>query len=179
MEDLLTTLGQIGSIGTAIGTLALVVLFWKTIRQLEEQVKLTRIQANYRYRPWVGPFGGIEFVKTADNLDQFAITVKNYAEIPATNVTAKFAMKKELPTKDMVKSQDMKSFSLGPLLPNMTKRYWFFIESELVRKAKAGDGKVHIILYFSYEHHGGNNGYGLISQLDTSGNFIHSDMWID
>jgi hypothetical protein len=182
LDETLNTLGQLGAVGTAIGTIALVFLFWRTIKQLEETVKLSRIQANYRFRPWVGPFGKIEFVKTtSDNLDQFSITMKNYGEIPASNVVAKFATRKELPTKELLKDSNLvSSFNLGPLLPNMEKRYWFFIDSDLIKSAKTGDATVYTLLYFSYDYHGGSNGYGLISHLDKeSGNFVHNDMWID
>ena len=178
--DLLTVIGQIGSIGTAIGTIALVFLFWKTIQQLEETVKLSKIQANYRFRPWIGPFNHIEFLSTQDGKDQFSITVKNYGEIPSSSVTARYVMKNELLKREMSKSDDLTVFNLGPLLPNMEKRYWFFIDSDLVRKAKGGTAHVFILLYFQYEHLGGNSGYGLISRYDnTTNSFVHVDMWID
>ncbi|HEV2193732.1 MAG TPA: hypothetical protein VGR54_08965 [Nitrosopumilaceae archaeon] len=182
MDDTLTVIGQIGSIGTAIGTIALVFLFWKTIKQLEETVKLSRIQSNYRFRPWVGPLNNIQFISTTpDARDQFSITMKNYGEIPASNVIAKFTMKTEPITKEILKKPELFSdFNLGPLLPNMEKRYWFFIDSDLIKKVKSGTGKVFIALYFTYEHHGGNSGYGTISQYDGLTNtFVHKEMWID
>ena len=178
--DILTVIGQIGAIGTAIGTIALAFLFWKTIQQLEETVKLSRIQANYRFRPWIGPFNKIEYLSSANGKDQFSITIKNYGEIPSSSVTAKYLMKDELPNRDMLKSNDVASFNLGPLLPNMEKRYWFFIESDLIQKAKIGTGEIFILLYFQYEHLGGKSGYGLISRYDSvSNSFVHVDMWID
>ncbi|HET6458454.1 MAG TPA: hypothetical protein VFG24_06215, partial [Nitrosopumilaceae archaeon] len=131
MDDILTVIGQIGSIGTAIGTIALVFLFWKTIKQLEETVKLSKIQSNYRFRPWVGPFNNIQFMSTTNARDQFSIIIKNYGEIPASNVIAKFTMKTEPITKEILEKPELFSdFSLGPLLPNMEKRYWFFIDSD-------------------------------------------------
>ena len=178
-SDILTVLGQIGSIGTAIGTIALVFLFWRTIQQLEETVKVSRIQSQYRFRPWVGPSGRIEFMTRSDGKEQFSITVKNYGEIPSTSVVAKYLMKTEAPKRDMLDSKDVTSFNLGPLLPNMEKRYWFFVDSDLIQKAKEDSG-VFILLYFQYEHHGGKSGYGLISRFDgTSHSFVHVDMWID
>ncbi|TRZ80070.1 MAG: hypothetical protein D4R90_02590 [Nitrosopumilales archaeon] len=182
MEDILTILGQFGAIGTAIGTILLVFLFWKTIKQLEETVKLSRIQSLYRFRPWVGPINSIQFMSTnPKGEDQYAISVKNYGEIPASNVIAKFSMKTELITKEMLKNQELfTSFNLGPLLPNMEKRYWFFIESGLIEKVRKGTGQVFIILQFTYEHHGGNSEYGSISHYDaTTNSFIHNEMWID
>jgi hypothetical protein len=178
--DLVTILSIIGSVGTAIGTITLVFLFWKTIKQLEETVKLSKIQANYRFRPWVGPFNHIEFLSSKNDKDQFCITIKNYGEIPSSGVTAKYLMKNELPNREMLKSDGLASFNLGPLLPNMEKRYWFFIDSDLIQKAKAGNAQVFTLIYFQYEHIGGNSGYGLISRFDgTSNSFVHTDMWID
>ena len=181
LDDVLTIIGQIGSIGTAIGTIALVFIFWKTIQQLEETVKLSRIQANYRFRPWIGPLNSIHFMSTIDNCDQFSITIKNYGEIPASNVVAKFVMKTEPITKEiMEKPQLFNSFNLGPLLPNMEKRYWFFIDSDLIKKSKDGISQIFTALYFTYEHHGGNSGYGTISQYDgKTSAFMHKEMWID
>jgi hypothetical protein len=182
LGDVLTTIGEIGSIGTAVGTIALVLLFWKTMQQLEETVKLTKIQANYRFRPWIGHFSNVQHISTTpDGREQFSIAVKNYGEIPATNVIVKFITRKELPTKDILKiPEGMENFSLGPLLPNMEKRYWFFIDSDLIQKVKNDTGQVFILLYFSYDHHVGSSGYGLISHYDKASNsFIHDEMWID
>ena len=182
MDDILTVIGQIGSIGTAIGTIALVFLFWKTIKQLEETVKLSRIQSDYRFRPWVGPLNSIQFMSTTpDAQDQFSITMKNYGEIPASSLIAKFTMKTEPITKEILKKPELfNDFNLGPLLPNMEKRYWFFIDSDLIKKAKNGTGQVFIALYFTYGHRGGNSRYGTISQYDGSTNmFVHKEMWIE
>lgn len=181
LDDILTVIGQIGSIGTAIGTIALVFLFWKTIQQLEETVKLSKIQSNYRFRPWIGPLNNIQFMSTKDDREQFSITIKNYGEIPASNVVAKYIMKTEPITKEIIKKPELSSsFNLGPLLPNMEKRYWFFIDSDLIKKTKNGSTQIFTALYFTYEHHGGNSGYGTISQYDsTTDSFIHKEMWID
>ena len=180
MIDLITV-EQLASIGTAVGTVALVFLFWKTIQQLEETVKLSRIQAVHRFRPWVGPVNSIELMSTADGRQQFSITLKNYGEIPASNVVAMFMMKNEMMRRDELKnSNGIDSFSLGPLLPNMEKRYWFFIDSDLVQKAKDGSAQIFISLYFAYEHPGGKSGYGMVSHFDTKINgFVHKEMWVD
>ncbi len=180
VDDTLTVIGQIGSIGTAVGTIALVILFWKTIQQLEETVKLSRIQANYRFRPWIGPVGNVELLSTADGKHQFSITIKNYGEIPSSGVKAKYEMSTTPLSKDVLKSDSMTTFNLGPLLPNMEKRYWFFIDSDLIQRTSNGDTQVFIILYFTYEHFGGTSGYGTLSQYDgKKGAFVHKDMWID
>jgi len=177
----LTTVEQLSSIGTAVGTIALVFMFWKTIQQLQETVKLSRIQSVYRFRPWVGPMNNIELMSTNQGRQQFSITLKNYGEIPASNVVAMFMMKNEMMTRDALKNSTVAdSFNLGPLLPNMEKRYWFFIDSDLVQKAKDDNAKIFISLYFSYEHPGGKSGYGMVSHFDPKINgFVHKDMWVD
>ena len=177
----LTTIEQLSSIGTAVGTIALVFLFWKTIKQLEETVKLSRIQSIHRFRPWIGPLNSIEFMSTNQGRQQFSITLKNYGEIPASNVVAMSMMKTEIMTRDALKnSKGADSFNLGPLLPNMEKRYWFFIDSDLVQKAKDGNAQIFISLYFAYEHPGGKSGYGMVSQFEPKINgFVHKDMWVD
>lgn len=177
----LTTIEQLSSIGTAVGTIALVFLFWKTIKQLEETVKLSRIQSIHRFRPWIGPLNSIEFMSTNQGRQQFSITLKNYGEIPASNVVAMSMTKNEMMERDVLKnSNGADSFNLGPLLPNMEKRYWFFIDSDLVQKAKDGNAQIFISLYFAYEHPGGKSGYGMVSQFEPKINgFVHKDMWVD
>ena len=180
MIDLIT-IEQLASIGTAVGTMLLVFMFWKTIRQLEETVKLSRLQVVHRFRPWVGPVSSIESMSAADGRQQFSITLKNYGEIPASNIVAMFMMKNEMMPRDALKnSNGVDSFNLGPLLPNMEKRYWFFIDSDLIKKATDGNAQIFISLYFAYEHPGGKSGYGMISHFDTKINgFVHKEMWVD
>jgi len=79
---------QIFAILNTFGTIFLIVLFWKTIKYLEESSKNARIQTNYRFRPWIGPTNSIKPMSTADNRHQFAIEIKNYGEIPAQYVKA-------------------------------------------------------------------------------------------
>ena len=176
----LTTVEQLSSIGTTIGTILLVFMFWKTIQQLEETVKLSRLQAVHRFRPWVGPSSGIEFMRSTEEKEQFAITIKNYGELPASNVVAICTRKSEKPNRDILRSGGVDRFNLGPLLPNMEKRYWLFIDSDAVRNAKNGNGEIFIALYFEYEFPGGKSGYGMISHFDAKTNaFAHEDMWVD
>ncbi|HSB57564.1 MAG TPA: hypothetical protein VLD38_07140 [Nitrosopumilaceae archaeon] len=172
---------QIFVILNTLGTIILIVLFWKTIKHLEEASKNARIQTNYRFRPWVGPTNGIKLMSTTDNRHQFGIDIKNYGEIPASNIIAMFKMKNDMMTRDLLKNpESLESFNLGPLLPNMEKRYWFFIDSDLVEKAKNGGTNIFTLLYFSYDHLGGKSGYGMISQYDPKTDlFLHKDMWVD
>ena len=170
------------SIGAGVATVAVVYLLWKTVRHMEESTKLSRVQVAHRFRPWVGPSSGIEFMNTTpDKKEQFVITLKNYGELPASNVVAMFTMKNEMPTRDILKSSDgIDKFNLGPLLPNMEKRYWFFIDSDIMQKAKDNSTQIFVALYFACEFAGGRSGYGMISHFDRKASaFVHKDMWVD
>ena len=84
----LDQLEQIFTILNTFGTIILIILFWKTIRYLEESSKNARIQTEYRFRPWIGPTNSIKPMSASDNRHQFVIEIKNYGEIPASNVVA-------------------------------------------------------------------------------------------
>ena len=177
----LDQLEQIFVILNTLGTIVLIFFFWKTLKHLEEASRVSKIQANYRFRPWVGPTNSIKLISTENNRHQFSIEIKNYGEIPASNVVATYKMKSEMMARDLIKNPDgLESFSLGPLLPNMEKRYWFFIESDLIQNAKDGSKEIFTLLYFTYEHIGGKSGYGMISHFDPKTNsFLHKDMWVE
>ncbi|MGQ0638406.1 MAG: hypothetical protein ACT4N1_03465 [Nitrososphaerota archaeon] len=177
----LTPIDQMASIGTAVGTLALVALFWMALKQMGETQKLSKVQLEHRFRPWVGPTTAIELLSSADGRHQFGITIKNYGELPASNVVTLFSLRNDKPTREIIKKPDaVESQNLGPLLPNMEKRYWFFVDSDLVQKSKNGDSQIFVMLYFSYEYREGKNGYGMISQFDPkTDSFIHKEMWVD
>jgi len=74
----------------------------------------------------------------------------------------------------------MDSYNLGPIMPTMEKHYWFFIDSETLKKANSGEEPLYIGLYFEYYTSGTKSGYGMVSDYNSqSKNFIHRDMWID
>ena len=178
----ITPIGQMATIGTAVGTLALVALFWMALKQIEETNKVNKVQLLHRFRPWIGPSAGIELMPNpSDGRQQFSILLKNYGELPASNVVTLFSLSKDMPTKETSKKSDgLQSFSLGPLLPNMEKRYWFFVDSDLLQKAKNGAAQIYVSLYFAYEYQQDKSGYGMISQFDSKTNgFVHKEMWVD
>ncbi|RMW39854.1 MAG: hypothetical protein EA446_02025 [Nitrosopumilus sp.] len=168
-------------IATAVATCVLVILLYFTIKQFESQVEVSRIQTEFRFRPWIGPTGPITKMEKSISEDcQFDIAIKNYGELPASKVTAKFVKSTEPLTRDAINSPTATSYDLGPVMPTMEKHYWFFIDSELWQKAEAGISPLHTVLYFEYDHSGKKNGYGMLSKYSPSAkNFIHSDMWID
>ena len=180
MEDI-GIVEVLAQIGTAGATIALVFLLYKAIRQMDETVKLSRIQTEHRFRGWVGPNNGIKKIENSINTkQQFDVGIKNYGEIPAQNVIAKSKVFTKMPSKEMINSNDLVEFDMGPMLPNMEKHYWFFIEEDLWRKAENGTEKIFTIVYFEYDAPSGKSGYGMISEYDPkSKNFIHRDMWID
>ena len=123
-----------------IAEIAIVFLLWKTVKDFAELAKVSKLQTEVRFRPWVGPSGNIQHVRddTESNKKQFAITIKNFGEVPSTGVTAMSICSDTLPNRDLLKSTKIDKFNLGPLLPNMEKRYWIFLESAMMEKAEQG-----------------------------------------
>ena len=66
---------------------AVVVLLLKTVKDFAELAKVSKLQTEVRFRPWVGPSGGFEFLREDDNKKQYSIAMKNFGEVPASNVT--------------------------------------------------------------------------------------------
>ena len=202
--------------GSLIVETVIVILLIKTVRDYAEVAKMSRLQTKQRFRPWVGPTSGIELLRTVDGKHQFSIAIKNFGEIPATNVVARSAIRNHLPSRQQLlqsislqtnesssptevqkelradsvidkttlersaENDRLEKLVLGPLLPNMEKRYWLFIDSSLMNNAKENVTPLFTFVHFSYDFHGGKSGYGMISQYDSkSGLFVHKDMWVD
>jgi hypothetical protein len=129
--------GFILGLATVIVESVIVVLLYKAVKDYAEVAKLSRIEVKQRFRPWIGPAGGIEFLKnTANGKHQYVVTIRNYGEIPASGVIGMSLADFEMPTREMVKGDKLSKFDLGPLLPSMEKRYWIFIDAELLERAK-------------------------------------------
>jgi hypothetical protein len=164
--------------------IAIVILLWKTVKDFAELAKVSKLQTEVRFRPWVGPNGGFELIREDNDKKQYSIAMKNFGEVPASNVIVTSSITDTKPDKSafLQSSQpnEANEFQIGPLLPGMEKRYWVFIENERYRKAMEGSSNVFIFIYFSYVFSGGKSGYGMISQLDNkTSNFVHREMWID
>jgi hypothetical protein len=173
-------LSVIGSLGTAVATIILVILLWKTIEQFETTAKLSAVQMEFRFRPWVGPVNSIKAMGEANGKNQFDVAMKNYGELPTTHLKASFKVDTKMMTKDVFKSKEIEEFNLGPMLPNMEKHYWFFIDCDLIKKAQEGEIKIFIALYFEYPLTQGTSGYGMISEYNPKMNgFMHKDMWVE
>ena len=162
---------------------AIVILLVKTVRDYAEVAKMSRLQVKQRFRPWIGPTTGIEFLREADGKHQFSIAIKNFGEIPATKVVAMSTATLELPRKEFLNGDGagakLDKYVLGPLLPNMEKRYWIFVDSATMELVKSGKNPLYTLTNFSYEFEGGTSSYGMISQYDPKTNlFVHKDMWV-
>jgi hypothetical protein len=166
---------------TGVGTIVLAIALIRTFKHMEVVSKMTSIETEYRLRPWIGPTGPIKKMEKSISDDcQFDIAIKNFGELAASAVTAKFVNSSEPLTRELLQSNNGSSYDLGPVMPTMEKHYWFFIDSELWKKADSGSEPLHIGLYFEYTTAGKKSGYGMLSEYNsTSKNFIHKDMWID
>ena len=166
---------------TGIGTVVLAIALIRTFKHMATVTKMTSIETEYRLRPWIAPTGPIKKMEKSISDDcQFEITIKNYGEIPANAVTAKFVKSSKPLTRESFQSNDVKSYDLGPVMPTMEKNYWFFIDSDTWKKADSGEEPLYTGLYFEYTHAGKKSGYGMLSEYNsTTKNFIHKDMWIE
>jgi hypothetical protein len=176
------TLEKYIAVVAGIAEIIIVFLLWKTVKDFAELAKVSKLQTEVRFRPWIGPSGNIQHVRddSENKKKQYAISIKNFGEVPSTAVTAISVCSESLPKRESLKSPDAERFNLGPLLPNMEKRYWIFIDSALMDNAEQGTSGLYVVIYFSYEFAGGKSAYGMISQYDRkSGVFIHKDMWLE
>jgi uncharacterized repeat protein (TIGR01451 family) len=111
---------------------------WKTVKDFAELAKVSKLQTEVRFRPWVGQSGRFEILREGNNKKQYSIAMKNFGEVPASNVIVTCTVSDTKPNKltpiDKSKNNDKNKFHRGPLLPGMEKRYWVFIENDRYRK---------------------------------------------
>ncbi len=180
----LTVINEYFEILAVLLEIGIVILLWKTVKDFAELAKVSKLQTEVRFRPWVGPSGGFEFLRDDSDKKQYSIAMKNFGEVPATNVIVTSTISHTKPDKSSAlegsKQDGASEFHIGPLLPGMEKRYWVFIENERYRKTMEGTSNLFVFIYFTYLYSGGKSGYGMISQLDSkTNNFVHREMWID
>lgn len=117
--------------------------------------------------------------KNSDNQFQFDVTIRNYGELPATNVRASFCSSDKIMKKEELEFAEEKKFNLGPLLPTMEKHYWFFVDEQDFAKAKSSQKDLFIAVSFEYPITNGTSSYGMISQYNPDTDmFVHKDMWV-
>jgi hypothetical protein len=181
--SLLTVINEYFEIIAVFLEAGVVLLLWKTVKDFAELAKVSKLQTQVRFRPWVGPSGGFEFLREDNDKKQYSIAMKNFGEVPASDVIVRSIILDTKPDKSALessKSNEASEFHIGPLLPGMEKRYWVFIENERYRKTMEGTSNLFVFIYFTYVYSGGKSGYGMISQLDSkTNNFVHREMWID
>lgn len=63
-----------------IAEIAIVFLLWKTVKDFAELAKVSKLQKEVRFRPWIGPSGNIQHVRddSENNKKQYAISIKNF-----------------------------------------------------------------------------------------------------
>lgn len=180
----LTVINEYFEIMAVFLEMAVVVLLYKTVKDFAELAKVSKLQTQVRFRPWVGPSGGFEFLRDDNDKKQYSIAMRNFGEVPASNVIVTSSISDTKPDKSSVldssKQDGASEFHIGPLLPGMEKRYWVFVENERYRRTMEGTSNLFVFIYFTYLYSGGKSGYGMISELDNkTNNFVHREMWID
>jgi hypothetical protein len=51
-------------------------LLWKTVKDFAELAKVSKLQTQVRFRPWVGPSCGFEFLRKDNDKKQYSIAMK-------------------------------------------------------------------------------------------------------
>jgi uncharacterized repeat protein (TIGR01451 family) len=76
-----------------------ILLLWKTVKDFAELAKVSKLQTEVRFRPWVGPNGGFELLREDGQKKQYSITMKNFGEVPASNVIVTCTITDSMPDK--------------------------------------------------------------------------------
>jgi hypothetical protein len=164
---------------TAVGTVALVIALVRTFKHLEASAKMSKIETEFRLRPWIGHSSLIKRMNDSINGNaQFSITIKNFGSLPGSDVKVKSIVDTKPLTRESLK-QPLSEFNLGPLLPHMEKIYWFSVVPSMWEKISNDNESLYVAIYFEYTSIAGLNGYGLISECKKSQNFVHKEMWLD
>lgn len=165
---------------TGVGTIVLAIALVRTFRHLEATTRVSKIETEYRLRPWIGPSTGIKRMDNSINGDiQFSISIKNFGDLPATEVKAKSIFDTKILSKKSLLNPSSE-FAMGPLLPHMEKSYWFFVPHEMWDKISNGNDSFYVAIYFEYPSLTGSNGYGMISEYNKNNQtFVHKEMWLD
>ena len=177
MEYGLEFFATIGHIMTGIGTITLAILLYGTFKHMNAATRATEIQTEYKFRPLVGPTGVIRKISSDEEKTRIEITIKNFGDLPATNVSVYSISKLTQVSKEEVRSSN--KIDLGPVLPNMEKHYWFDIDNIIIDGAKKANGKISSGLLFEYPLAFGKSEYGMISEINPENfGFVHKDMWV-
>lgn len=184
-SETLSLIATMGHLMTGIGTVILVILIVKTLKHMEIATRFTEVQTNYKFRPWIGPSNTIKEIEGDEKNSRFEILLKNFGDLPAASVTiiaivSETGISREQISSDTPVSKEIHVFNIGPMLPNMEKRYWLYVSNELIKNSIESKKIIHTGMYFRYENLNVKNGYGMISELNPqTKSFVHKDMWVD
>lgn len=177
MEYGLEFFATIGHIMTGIGTITLAILLYRTFKHMNAATRAAEIQTEYKFRPWIGPTGAIRKIDSNERKTRLEVTIKNFGDLPATNVSV-YCMTKATPvSREEIRTSN--KIDLGPVLPNMEKHYWLDIDNTIIDNAKKSNGSISSGLLFEYPLAFGKSEYGMISDVDPENfGFVHKDMWV-
>jgi hypothetical protein len=180
----LALIATMGHLMTGIGTIVLVILLVKTLQHMKIATRFAEIQTEYKFRPWIGPSNAIKEIDGDEKNIRFEIMLKNFGDLPAPSVIVVSMISETQITREQITSKqdgtNAHVFNIGPMLPNMEKRYWLYVNKDLMTNSLASKNLIHTAMYFRYENVKKTNGYGMISELNpqTRG-FVHKEMWVD
>jgi hypothetical protein len=181
----LALIATMGHLMTGIGTVVLVILLVKTLHHMKIATRFAEIQTEYKFRPWIGPSNTIREIDGDEKNSRFEILLKNFGDLPAPSVTViSMISDTKISKEQIISSQDSSKnahvFNIGPMLPNMEKRYWLYVSKELIKNSLDSKKIIHTAMYFAYENVKKPNGYGMISELNPeTKSFVHKEMWVD
>ena len=118
--SMLTVINEYFEIFAVFLEVGIVILLWKTVKDFAELAKVSKLQTEVRFRPWVGPSGGFEFLREDNDKKQYSIAIKNFGEVPASDVIVTSTVSDTKPDKssllDSSRLKDGSEFHIGPLL---------------------------------------------------------------
>jgi len=152
------------------------ILITREISQLKTTYKLSKFSSS----PSIGAINNTIFGTISNNKEKFIIKLKNFGELPAKAVTAYFTTQNKILTKETLHSSKENELDLGPILPNMEKSYWFYIDSDVMKNARNNEEQIYVCLSISYESLDGKYRYGIVYKYDSHKNgFVKTEMWED
>ncbi len=181
----LALIATMGHLMTGIGTITLVILLVKTLQHMKIATRFAEIQTEYKFRPWIGPSNTIKEIDGDEKNIRFEIILKNFGDLPApsvivTSMISQTQITREQITSNQDDSKNAHVFNIGPMLPNMEKRYWLYVNKDLLKNSLDTKKIIHTAMYFRYENVKKTNGYGMISELNPeTKSFVHKEMWVD
>jgi hypothetical protein len=87
--SMLTVINEYFEIIAVFLEAGVLLLLWKTVKDFSELAKVSKLQTQVRFRPWVGPTGGFEFLREDTDKKRYSIAMKNLEKcLPNVIVTS-------------------------------------------------------------------------------------------